>query len=118
MNIQISMKNKMMTLAICSLWAFIILFFVSPDSYTHDMYYRWDSAWFFTGGKAWVEGLRPYIDFADSKGPVLWLIHAVAYILSPYNYLGLFWLSVLLYGVIFYIDYKIADLFLHNSRRS
>lgn len=118
MNILTGKKDKLTTLFICCLWAFVILFFVSPDSYTHDMFYRWDSAWFFTCGKAWVEGLRPYVDFADSKGPVLWLIHAVAYVLSPYNYLGLFWLSVLLYGVIFYIDYKIADLFLKDARLS
>lgn len=102
----------------CCFWAFFILFFVSPDSYTHDMFYRWDSAWFFTCGKAWVEGLKPYVDFADSKGPVLWLIHALAYILSPYNYLGIFWLSVILYGIVFYIDYKIALLYLDDKKLS
>lgn len=118
MNILRRHRDSLQVWSVCCLWALLILFFVSPDSYTHDMFYRWDSAWFFTCGKAWVEGLRPYIDFADSKGPVLWLIHAVAYLLSPYNYLGLFWLSVVLYGIIFYIDYKIANLFLHDSRLS
>lgn len=111
-------KEGAIILTICISWAFLILFIVSPDSYTHDMFYRWDSSWFFTCGKAWVEGLRPYIDFADSKGPVLWLIHALAYIISPCNYLGLFWLSVLLFGFIFYIDYKIACLFLNDNRLS
>lgn len=110
--------DNMKSFGLCLLFALLVLFLVSPDSYTHDMYYRWDSAWFYTCGKAWVEGLRPYVDFADSKGPVLWLIHAVAYILSPCNYLGLFWLSVLLYGIIFYIDYKIAYLFLNDKRLS
>lgn len=99
----------------CLGWAAVMLFFVSPDSFTHDMYYRWDSAWFFTCGKAWAEGLRPYVDFADSKGPLLWMIHAVAYWLSPYNYLGLFALSIGLYGVVFYLDYQIAYLFLKDK---
>lgn len=110
--------EKFKLFVLCILYSTLILFFVSPDSYTHDMFYRWDSAWFFTCGKAWVEGLRPYVDFADSKGPVLWLIHAIAYIISPYNYLGIFWLSVLLYGLIFYIDYKIAFLFINDKRLS
>lgn len=110
--------NKINRFGLCLLFSFLVLFLVSPDSYTHDMYYRWDSAWFFTCGKAWVEGLRPYIDFADSKGPVLWLIHALAYIISPYNYLGIFWLSVLLYGIVFYINYQIAYLFLNDKRLS
>jgi len=103
---------------LCVLFALLVLFLVSPDSYTHDLFYRWDSAWFFTCGKAWVEGLRPYVDFADSKGPLLWLIHAMAYVVSPYNYLGIFWLSVLLYGIIFFIDYNIANLFLNDKRLS
>ena len=111
------MKNNKL-LGICILFALLVLFFVSPDSYTHDMFYRWDSAWFFTCGKAWVEGMLPYIDFADSKGPVLWLIHAIAYLLSPYNYLGIFWLSVILYGIVFYLDYKIAFLFLNDKKLS
>lgn len=109
-------NDKTLIWGICIIWAFLILFGVSPDSYTHDMFYRWDSAWFFTCGKAWVEGLRPYVDFADSKGPILWLIHSVAYVLSPYNYLGIFWLSILLYGIVFYIDYKIAYLFLNDMK--
>ena len=61
------------------LYSFLILFIVSPDSYTHDLYSRCDSAWFFMCGKAWMNGLVPYVDFADSKGPLLWLIYGVGY---------------------------------------
>lgn len=111
-------NKKIKEFGLCIIWAFTILFFVSADSYTHDLYYRWDSSWFFTCGKAWVEGLHPYIDFADSKGPILWLINALAYILSPYNYLGVFWLSVISYALVFYIDYKIALLFLKKEKLS
>ena len=89
---------------LCFLWGVTILFFVSPDSYTHDLFYRWDTAWFYTCGKAWVEGLKPYVDFADSKGPLLWFIHGIAYIISPYNYLGIFWLSTIAYTIIFYYE--------------
>ena len=60
-----------------ALFAFIILLLVSPDSYTHDVYFRVDSGCFFTAGKAWMNGMVPYIDFADSKGPLLWLIYGV-----------------------------------------
>lgn len=103
---------------LCFLWGVTILFFVSPDSYTHDLFYRWDTAWFYTCGKAWVEGLKPYVDFADSKGPLLWFIHGIAYIISPYNYLGIFWLSTIAYTIIFYYNFKIAYLFLNDTRLS
>lgn len=113
----ISLKTEIRSYYICLFWAFVLLFFVSPDSFTHDMNYRWDSAVFFTCGKAWMEGLLPYMDFADSKGPLLWLINGIAYLMSPRNYLGVFWLDVLSYSVVFFFDYKIACLFLKNSRR-
>ena len=61
-------------LFVSAAFAVVLLFIISPDSYTHDLYGRHDSAWFFMCGKAWMEGLTPYVDFADSKGPVLWLI--------------------------------------------
>ena len=60
---------------ICFTIAFIILFIASPDSYTHDLYQRTDSANFFTSGKSLMKGLIPYSDFTDSKGPLLWTIY-------------------------------------------
>jgi hypothetical protein len=48
-----------------------VLFFYSQDSYLYDLYNRVDSAWFFMCGKAWMNGMVPYVDFADSKGPLL-----------------------------------------------
>ena len=72
---------------------------------------REDSAWFFTCGKAWMEGMTPYVDFADSKGPLLWLIYGIGYLLSPTSYIGVFWLSVLSYTVTFAIVWRTARLF-------
>jgi hypothetical protein len=49
----------------------LVLLLISKDSYTHDLFNKADSGWFFMCGKAWMSGLRPYVDFADSKGPLL-----------------------------------------------
>ncbi len=95
--------------------SFGVLFFVSPDSYTHDTFEQFDTAWFFTCGKAWMSGMTPYVDFADSKGPLLWLIYGVGYLISSFNYIGVFWLSVLLYTAVFYYVYLIAKLFLKKD---
>lgn len=100
------------------LLAFAILFFISPNSYTHDLFNRSDISWYFMCGKAWMNGMIPYVDFADSKGPLLWLIYGVSYLISPYNYLGAFWLSVLAYSVVFYNVFRTANLFLHDDRKS
>ncbi len=58
-----------------------------------------------------MEGMTPYVDFADSKGPLLWLIYGVGYLLSPTSYLGVFWLSVLAYTFTFAVLWRTARLF-------
>ena len=47
------------------------------------MYGHNDSAWFFMCGKAVMNGLTPYVDFTDSKGPLLWLIYGIGYLRAP-----------------------------------
>ncbi len=93
-------------------YSFLLLFFLSPDSYLYDVFYRCDSAWFFMCGKAWMNGLVPYVDFADSKGPLLWLIYGVGYLLNSHSYVGVFWVSCVFYAVSFTFAYKISRLYL------
>ena len=97
--------------------AFGVLFFVSYDSFTHDLYYRCDSAWFFMCGKAWMNGLIPYVDFADSKGPLLWLIYGVGYLIDNDSYIGMFWIETVFYAVTLLYAYKTARIWLspHKS---
>ena len=100
---------------ILSLFVFMVLFFVSSDSYTHHKFYHWDSAVFFTSGKAWVNGMVPYVDYADSKGPLLWFINGLGYIISPHDYTGIFWLSWISFTILYFFLYKIAFLYLQDK---
>ena len=94
------------------LFSFFLLMWLSPDSFLMAYWSpRCDSAWFFTCGKAWMEGMTPYVDFADSKGPLLWLIYGIGYLLSPTSYIGVFWLSVLAYTFTFDVLWRAARIF-------
>ena len=107
-----------------SLWllftalATFVLFFISADSYFNDLHTRADSAWFFMCGKAWMNGLVPYVDFADSKGPLLWLIYGIGYLLNHTSYVGVYWISCLWYGLTYLFIYKTANIFLKDSRKA
>ena len=101
------------------LLSFCCLLLFSPDSIIYDpLLHHWDVSWFNTCGRAWMNGLTPYVDFADSKGPLLWLIYGIGYLISPHDYLGVFFLSILFYTGVFYYSYKTAYLFLHHKRKS
>lgn len=86
----------------------LILFWTSRNSYTHDIFTNIDNAWYFTCGKSWMLGLQPYLDFADSKGPLLWLIYGIGYLVSPQSYIGVFWLECLFSATTLFFMYKTA----------
>ena len=110
-------KQKIINIAFCVFVSFFILLWISPDSYLmHIGAFRSDSAWFHTCGRAWMEGMTPYVDFADSKGILLWLIYGVGYLLSPSSCYGVFWLSVVAYTVTFYNILRISRMFLDQSQ--
>lgn len=105
-------------LGIIAVFSTVLLFFISQDSYLYDLHSRCDSAFYYMCGKAWMNGLTPYVDFADSKGPLLWFIYGLAYLLQPTNYIGVFWITCIWYTLTYFISYKIAKIFLKDSFRS
>ena len=107
-------KIKVLGLIVIAVIAALLL--VSPDSYLHDLFNRVDSAWFYLCGKAWANGMTPYVDFTDSKGPLLWLIYGAGYLLSPRNYTGVFWLTCLNYVITLWLIYRTASIVLGNRR--
>ncbi len=99
-------------------FVFAVMLIASKDSYLHDIYHHYDSAWFFMCGKAWMNGLTPYVDFSDSKGPLLWLIYGVGYLISPRNYVGVFWISCLAWTATLWLSYRSAFIICANRRRA
>ncbi len=100
-------------LVVCVVFVMTLL---SIDSPLYDMLDHIDSAWFMMGGRAWMHGFTPYVDFTDSKGPLIWLIYGIGYLLSPGNYTGVFIVSALFYALTCFVLYRTALLFLPGHR--
>lgn len=82
------------------------------DSYLYSNIGHYDSAIFFQCGKFLMSGYTPYVDFADSKGLLLWIVYGTGYLIHHYSYIGVFWLACLAFWVAFLIAYKTAMLYL------
>lgn len=61
------------------------------DSWLYDPFMGCDMNWYFTCGRALARGMVPYVDFIDSKGPLLWLIYGVGYVITPHSFIGEAW---------------------------
>ena len=62
-----------------------------------------------------LRGLVPYVDFTDSKGPLLWLLHGLAYLLTPTSYVGVFLVVLPFYWVTVAFLYKTFHLFVRSN---
>lgn len=82
-----------------------ILHFSSSTTLFRPDCFGFDSAFFQSIGKLWLEGIIPYRDFFDHKGPVLFMINALGYVFSNTR-LGLY----LVQSVIFSISLSLAYL--------
>ncbi|MDE6278243.1 MAG: glycosyltransferase family 39 protein [Muribaculaceae bacterium] len=104
-------------------WGFFLLFSMlaaaigSPDSpFTHNGLYHCDTSWFMDGGRWLMQGYTPYVDFADSKGPLLWLFYGLGYLLDKDGWSGMFVLYALYYAWVYVYIYKAAKEMLGSGR--
>lgn len=73
---------------------------------------------FYMAGKAWALGYIPYVDFIDSKGPLLFLIFAIGYLISPENTYGVYILASLSTAITLILIYKTAYYFTKSTYRA
>ncbi len=98
--------------------AFVLNAVMSNMSPFRDCLFCCDVNVFYTMGKCWVLGYVPYVDFIDIKGPLLILIFAIGYLMSPESTTGVYILaSFATYLTLLYL-YKTAYHYLGNSLKS
>lgn len=67
---------------------------------------------FYTIGSGWANGLIPYKDLFEQKGPFLYFIFLLGYLISPGKFMGMFIIEVIFFGLVLYISSKIIDMFI------
>ena len=66
-------------------------------------------------GKGMLKGFVPYRDLFEQKGPLLYLIHALAYLVDRTGFLGVFVFEVASLSMSLWIADKIVRLFISNQ---
>lgn len=98
-----------------SLFSFLfsVLFIPFASVYTSPLnpYYGSDAAVFMLIGKGMTQGLVPYLDLYDHKGPLLFFFNALGYWLYD-GKLGVLCVQIVFFAVALFLMYKIARLFL------
>ncbi len=72
---------------------------------------------FFTMGRSILDGLVPYRDLYEQKGPVLYFLYALAALISRDSFWGVFLLETVTFGLFLYFSGCIAALYLGKGGR-
>ncbi|MBQ4405163.1 MAG: hypothetical protein II857_12265 [Selenomonadaceae bacterium] len=90
---------------------FVLIFSTS----TSPLYESWgdDSSIFQAVGRGWSEGLLPYVDLFENKGPLIFLIDAIGYIIYPR--VGIFLLQIPAMYLSFLLAWRSLGLFLSGK---
>ncbi|WP_249208097.1 ArnT family glycosyltransferase [Levilactobacillus brevis] len=109
-----SLKIKLSSKLYLFLFLLVSIWFMSFCSYTSPFFYfdySPDNNCFFTVGKALMHGILPYKDVFEQKGPYVYLIHGIAYLINHYSLVGIFPFEVISLFFTICIVYKISLLY-------
>lgn len=91
--------------------SFLVLAFASECSFIYP-FNAWDDAnCYFTVAKAMVKGKVLYRDIYEQKGPYVYFLHVICYLISPKSFSGVFLLEVILAFISSCIIVKILKLY-------
>ena len=93
-----------------------ILAFCSKSSPLYPMNDWVDVHCFLTLGKGLLNGLVPYVDLYEQKGPVLYFIYALVSLFSQESMFGQYLLEVITFGLFLYFSAKLAEIYLGKSK--
>lgn len=100
----------MILTAILASTVFVLLFSYSTSPIYYE-YYGEDSAQFLLIGKAWSVGRLPYRDMFDHKGPFIFFVDMIGFLLTPNSTIGVMLLQIVSWSITLIAVFNISNLF-------
>ena len=109
------MFNKKKYYLFCLVLSFLVLLFTTKSSFLYKFNDWVDANAFFTVGKSMVNGKVLYRDIFEQKGPILYFIYSIGYLISNKTFIGIFILEVFSFSIFLYYAHKIFNMFLESK---
>lgn len=108
------MNRKLKVFLFCFLISFVTLLITSKNSFLYPMNDGVDMNAYFTMGKGFFDGVIPYKDLFDQKGPMVYLVYGIGTLISSTSFIGVFILEILFFSIFLYFSCKIIELLSEN----
>lgn len=104
-------KDKTIIWSICALISIAFLLICTKSSPLYPINDWVDANAFFTVGKSMMNGKIIYKDIFEQKGPLLYLLHGIGYLISNKSFFGIFLLEIISFTVFLYYSFKVLRLY-------
>ncbi len=108
---QESRKGFLTLLGICLVAAFAILTICSKSSFLYRINNWGDASCYYTEGRGILNGLVPFRDLAEQKGPVIFFVYALGELFFPKSFIGIFIIEIVCSAIFLYFSVKTVGLF-------
>ena len=103
--------ERRMALALALICSALALMIATTSSPLYAANFWTDSNLYFTIGRGMTQGLMPYRDLFDHKGPLIFVIYAVGALVSDTSFIGVFLLEVLSLAAMLYFAWRTVSLY-------
>lgn len=100
---------------ICFISALITITICSRSSFIYPYNDWYDANCFFTVGKGMMNGLVPYKDLLEQKGPFIYVLHGIAWLISHESFFGVYLIELACQTIFLYYSYRIVELYSRNN---
>lgn len=108
-------NKKIKIVLFCFFISFISITICSKNSFLYPFNNWPDENAFMTVGKSWYYGMIPYKDIFEQKGPLLYFIFMLCYMISHNSFIGVYLLELVSFTVCLYYISKIIRLYLSDK---
>ncbi|MCX8128555.1 MAG: glycosyltransferase family 39 protein [Clostridia bacterium] len=108
---KVRFSKTALTISFFLAYSFAVLFFCTKSSPFFHMNDWPDANAYFSMGKGMFNGLVPYRDIFDHKGPLLYFLNGLAYLISDNNFYGVYIMQSISLSVVLYFSYKAINLY-------
>lgn len=113
--IKISLSQNKYQLLLLAIYSILTVFFCSKMSPLYPINEWADVNLYFNVAKAMVNGQVLYLDIFDHKGPLVFFLYAIGYIISNDSFIGMFIIECFAWIILTFTAYYTAKMFLDRA---
>ncbi|WP_026509729.1 glycosyltransferase family 39 protein [Butyrivibrio sp. LC3010] len=95
----------------CCLAAFCVLSICTKSSFLYPINNWGDAGCYYIQGRGILEGMVPYRDLAEQKGPAIFFVYSLGLLLSKSSFIGIFLIEIICAAFFLFFSIKIVEIF-------